>query len=652
MAVEKMVMLSVVGRLDDMEDILFDILESESLDMVDAMTQLSENSNIYRLEDNVEMVVDLNNLAPFPQDPGIRSRANEAQKLVEYFGIDSIPVHRIDPSSDQTQRFEALIERVEPLRKEYEDINRKLEEAENFKRNVELFKNVDVDLNKIRDLEYFSARFGRLEKSSRIRLKESYENLLALVFHTGSFEDEEVYMILYPNEVADEIDRVLKSLHWIDIPILEHAEGTAKDTLAHLEENEKRLHRRMAVMEDEREKIYTEDREKVKDILAHALFMGRVEEAKQKMARSNKYFLVTGWTDEDGVEEIRKRTEKYPELTVTVQGEEAAAKGITPPTKLSNPSFFKPFELLVRMYGIPHYNEIDPTIFVGITYMLLFGAMFGDVGQGLIFVLMGWVVAQKWQPDMGGLLMRMGAASTVFGFLYGSVFGNEELIPALWMRPFENISQVLVIAIGFGIVLLLLAYGMNFLNAIKNKDVAGGLFGEHGLFGFLVFIMLLLMILDVAGVVTILPMWVAAAILIASMLLMIFKKPIIAKLTDTELHYEGGKSGYFIESSFSMIELLISTLSGIVSFIRVGAFAINHVGLFMAFHVMAEMATHSVGNILILVLGNVLIIGLEGLIVFIQGLRLEYYELFSRYYSGNGREFRSDKLRLTKGKQK
>ncbi|CAC9929072.1 V-type ATPase subunit family protein [Aedoeadaptatus nemausensis] len=646
MAVERMVMLSVVGRLENMEDILFEVLQSGTLDMVDAMTQLSENSNIYSLEDNVEMVVDLNNLAPFPINSDVRQRTQDAKKLVDYFKIDDLNLSDFDPNADVLAYYKELMDRIGPMQKEYDEILKRLDDIAMFEENLALFENVDVDLKKIKDLNYFSTRFGRLEKSARVRLKSSYENLLALIFHTGSFEDEEVYMITYPNEVSEEIDRVLKSLHWIDVPILDYAKGTPRETLREFREEEEALHRRLKEIEKERDQIYNDDRDKVRKILAHILFLGRVEEAKEKMAVSKKYFLMTGWTDEAGIEEVRRRTEKYPDVVLTIQEEDTAAKGITPPTKLTNPKFFKPFELLVRMYGIPKYNEIDPTVFVGITYLLLFGAMFGDVGQGLIFVLIGWLVSKKKQKDMGGLLMRMGGASVIFGFLYGSVFGNEEIIDALWMRPFQNIEQVLAVAIGFGVVLLVLAYGMNFANAIKNKDLARGLFGEHGLFGFLVFAMLLIMILDVAGVVTIVPMAVAVAILVLSILLMIFKKPIMAKMQKTEVQYEGGKSGYFIESSFSMIELLISTLSGIVSFIRVGAFAINHVGLFMAFHTMAQMAPHNIGGVIILILGNILIIGLEGLIVFIQGLRLEYYELFSRYYSGSGREFKSDSLSL------
>ena len=629
MAVERMVMLSAVGRIENLRDILFEILDSQALDMVDAMTQLAENSNIYSLEDNVDMVVDLNNLAPFPVNTDIRQKAQEAQKLVDYFHIKDLRITAFEDADSLNRRYQALLDRVEPMRKEYDAIHERLEAIAMFKENVSLFENVDVDLNQIRDMKYFTARFGRLEKSARVRLKNSYENLLAIVFHTGTFEDEEVYMIVYPNEVADEIDRVLKSLHGIDVPVMENAMGTAKETLTKLEKEETDLYTRLSELDEERKTLYRDDRDKVREILGHMLFLGRVEEAKQQMATAKEHFLITGWTDEAGVEEIRRRTEKFPDVIITTQSEEEAAQGITPPTKLNNPKFFKPFELLV-----------------GITYMLLFGAMFGDVGQGAVFFLIGLILSKRRQKDMGGLLMRMGASSVVFGFLYGSVFGYEDVIDALWLRPFQNIEQVLMAAIGFGIVLLVMAYGMNFANAIKNKDLARGLFGEHGLFGFLVFAMLLAMILDVAGIVSFIPMPVAAGILAISIVLMIFKKPIMAKIQKTDVDYQGNKSGYFIESSFSMIELLISTLSGIVSFIRVGAFAINHVGLFMAFHVMSEMASHDIGGYVILILGNILIIGLEGLIVFIQGLRLEYYELFSRYYDGSGREFRSDNLKL------
>ena len=173
MAVERMKMLSVVARIEDMNDILFEVLDSEALDMVDAMTQLAENSNIYSLEDNVDMVVDLNNLGPFPIDTDVRQRTQEAQKLVEYFHIKDLSINSFEGTDGLDERYRALVDRVEPLRDEYEKIHNRLDTIAMFKQNMALFENVDVDLTKIRDMKYFTARFGRLEKSARVRLKSS-----------------------------------------------------------------------------------------------------------------------------------------------------------------------------------------------------------------------------------------------------------------------------------------------------------------------------------------------------------------------------------------------------------------------------------------------------------------------------------------------
>lgn len=650
MAVEKMVMLNVVGKLENLEETLYEVLKSETVDFVDAINQLSKNNAIYELDaDDVDMIVDVSNLVPFIPDQEEKERLKKTHKLLDYFGIDAITLKDLENSTKTREDIDKLYEETKVFIEEEKAIREKIEMDEQFKENMAQFKNVDISISDLREMEYFTARFGRLERSARLRLKENYNHIVAAVFHTGSYKDEEVYLAIYPNEVALEADRVLQSLHWIDVPVMDYADGTAMETIEKINQEEVSLKNREKEIAKIRDDVYQERADEIRQTLAKGLLLGRIEEAKAKMAKSKKYFLLSGWASRDGLEKVRSIVKGIEGSSITAIDGEGERLLQTPPTKLKNHGFFRPFELLVRMYGVPEYNEVDPTIFVGITYMLLFGAMFGDLGQGAIFFLIGLFMSgkEKW-VEMGGLLTRLGGSSMVFGLLYGSVFGSEELIPALWMRPFENITDALVFAIGFGVVLLLFAYGISFYNAYKNKDLYEGIFGEHGLMGFLVFAMLIIMLLDITQVIRLLPISVAGGILVLAIVLMIFKKPLMAKIQRQEVEYEEGKAGYYIESSFSIIELLISTLSGIVSFIRVGAFAINHVGLFLAFKTMADMANSEFANILILVLGNILIIGLEGLIVFIQGLRLEYYELFSRYYSGSGVEFKSDTLKLKK----
>ena len=130
---------------------------------------------------------------------------------------------------------------------------------------------------------------------------------------------------------------------------------------------------------------------------------------------------------------------------------------VSPPTRLKNPALFKPFEMFVEMYGLPAYQEMDPTIFIALTYTLMFGIMFGDVGQGLCLLIGGFVFYRIRHMNLGAILSLAGIWSTVFGFMYGSVFGFEDILKPVWMRPMDNIMTTLMLSIGFGMFLILAA---------------------------------------------------------------------------------------------------------------------------------------------------------------------------------------------------
>ena len=157
------------------------------------------------------------------------------------------------------------------------------------------------------------------------------------------------------------------------------------------------------------------------------------------------------------------------------------------PTKLKNNFILRPFEALVKMYSIPDYKETDPTPFFAITYLLLFGMMFGDVGQGLIFVIAGMLFSKK-LGIIAKIIQRIGFSSMFFGFVYESVFGIEELIPALIIRPMNDINTILVATIGLGILMILIAYIINFRNLKMRREFGKLFFDKNGLSGFLFYI--------------------------------------------------------------------------------------------------------------------------------------------------------------------
>lgn len=440
----------------------------------------------------------------------------------------------------------------------------------------------------------------------------------------------EDYLLVYPKSVEDEVNRTISSLGFIDKEIPE------KSSLEQIKKEYKENQEKLEEVNKKLEKIKEENIDDLKNLPKTIDFYKKSSKLKDKMLKGRKYFYLSGWVPQSKLQVVKDTVDKYEDSLVDQKKNSQTIAN--PPTKLKNNKIARPFEFLVNMYGAPNYNELDPTGFFTITYMLLYGLMFGDLGQGLIFVLASFLIEKK-NKIFGQLVRRIGLSASFFGLMYGSFFGIEDLIPTLLIKPFDNILKVLVASVAFGVILLFISYILGIYNKLhKQKDLEEGVFGKEGIAGLIMMISFILIILNIVKVNPI-PMPVSIISLILSIVLMIFKQPISRKLLDIYPIYDKSSSDYYIESSFSIIEALLSVFSNLVSFTRVGAFAINHVGLYMAFEVMSKLVGGGFIGIIILILGNILIIGLEGMIVFIQGLRLEFYEMFSKYYKGDGQKF-------------
>ena len=442
--------------------------------------------------------------------------------------------------------------------------------------------------------------------------------------------NEESYLLVYPKKVKKDVSRSINTLGFVDNDIPDNLNSSNIDR-EYIKVNDEltSLNRQINTINSQ----YEDTINNLSYSLDHAK---KSEELKSNMAQGDKYFYLSGWVPESEVDKFKTLEDKYDNTILSTKDDQSVNQ--QPPTRLKNNKVFKPFEYLVNMYGAPSYDEVDPTPFFAITYMLLYGLMFGDLGQGLVFLALGFYISKK-NKTYGALLKRIGISASVFGLMYGSFFGKEDLIPTLLIKPFDNVMTVLIASVVFGISLMVISYIIGIYNKVsKQHNIGGGIFGKEGLAGLMMMISFIIIVLNLVNKSPI-PMPIGTVMLILSIIMMVFKQPIAGEITGSKRLYDSNKSDYYIESSFSIIEALLSVFSNLVSFTRVGAFAINHVGLYMAFEVMANLAGGFWGGV-ILLLGNLLIIGLEGMIVFIQGLRLEFYEMFSKYYEGNGRLFR------------
>ncbi|MDR7857393.1 V-type ATPase 116kDa subunit family protein [Tissierella sp.] len=639
MSVEKMTMMNVIGNISDVDNVLKDIILSGKVELVSALSQIEDNSFVFKVEnENLEKVIDLNYITSFSKDKNYEELLKRGEELEEVFDIkfkhkepnleDNIDIDKM--SKEFSNIYEEVKESNEKLKAAKED----LERVQGFYKNLSQTNGMNISIDDLRNLSYFDFTLGILSKEDRIKLKKNYENILAVILHTGTGKEGEAYLAIYPSSMREEMNRILRSLNFKEIKIPDNYSGTPEEITKYLFNKKEELEKEINSLDRTLISLKEKHRDNISTILNQLKTKGKIEGIKEELARSNKFFYLSGWVSNKDKESIGKILNAYKDMLVIFKDD----SDLTPPTKLRNNWIFRPFESLVKMYGMPSYNELDPTPFLSLSYMLLFGAMFGDLGQGLILLLGGILLGRK-NKMFGGLLSRLGLSSMVFGTLYGAVFGIETLLPALLIKPFENINTVLISAILVGIVLILVSYIYGMINSYKRKDMEEGLFGKEGLAGFIFYLCLLVLVGGNLIGKPILPIGVGVVIILLCVAAMVFKQPLTHLVMGKRPLHGEDIGGYYIESVFSIVETLLSMLSGTVSFIRVGAFALTHVGLAVAFETIGHMIGTLTGNIIVMIIGNIIIIGMEGVIVFIQGLRLQYYELFSRYYKGEGKEF-------------
>ncbi len=337
---------------------------------------------------------------------------------------------------------------------------------------------------------------------------------------------------------------------------------------------------------------------------------------------------IGGWVPHADVPALRavleERLEKRFVLSVRDPRPE---ERLQVPSVMRHVWFLRPIVQLVKTYGVPRYGEIDPTLLFAITFIAMYGMMFGDVGHGLSIALLG-LVLRKRLKQFTRFVVAIGLSSTVFGLAYGSVFGYEEWLHPLWMSPLTDPTRMLTLALYWGVGFIVLTTLLNIRNRLVDGDKEKALLDRNGLAGLLFYLGLLFAgFRTAAGAET---GWLEALAVLVPYAIVIGH---MWHENDVPL---GERILIVVIEGF---ETVVKYISNTLSFLRVAAFSLNHVALAIAVFTLAGMLD-TVGHWITVVLGNVFIIGFEGAIVAIQVLRLEYYEGFSRFYSGDGREFR------------
>lgn len=330
---------------------------------------------------------------------------------------------------------------------------------------------------------------------------------------------------------------------------------------------------------------------------------------------SEDFAWVTGWTSDRDGEAIQQALDRAGVSAIVRYP--PAPHEVQPPMVLLNPGWARPFELFAGMIGTPSGDEADPSLLVAVLVPLMFGYMFGDIGHGLVLLLTGLVLQARW--PLLRILVANGASAMLFGVVFGSVFGHEDIIPALWLHPLDDPMPVMLVPLAGGVLILLLGLSLNAVEAWWRGGFRDWLRVEAAV---------LCMYLSLLAA-----PFLRASLAITVLGLFWYLAGSLHGIQSGRLARLGVALGTLLES---IMQLLINT----ISFVRVGAFALAHGGLSLAFVIMAGATQNVVAGFLIMLLGNVIVILLEGLVVTIQTTRLVLFEFFIRFLRGSGRMFR------------
>jgi vacuolar-type H+-ATPase subunit I/STV1 len=365
-----------------------------------------------------------------------------------------------------------------------------------------------------------------------------------------------------------------------------------------------------------------------------------VLKAMRRASFSAKAMFITGWMDaKDKIRLVTILREICGERFIVSDERDPDA-----PVRLINIRMFKPFELIVKTMGMPANSEIDPTPLAAVTFVLVFGLMFGDLGQGLVLSITGLVlkfIAKKKDREnlgqAGSILFVCGLWAAFCGILYGSLFSSEHLIPALWIHPAGNIMELFSVTIFLGAVVIVVGLCINIINAFINADYPEAFLEKKGMAILILYVAIVLFTVRYMSQRQAPAPWEIAAFIFLPLVAFALRGVLGPLFFRAQRPHDVGE--YVTETVMDVVEIALGMFANTISFIRVGAFALAHAGLSIVTYTLAGMADPGLKSftaITILVAGNIFIIGFEGLICGIQSMRLEYYEFFSKFYKGDG----------------
>ncbi len=594
------------------------------------------------------------------------------QIIRSYLDIPDLTDYDSEPESPKTEDFSdaaEIISAVDALREQEIKAKEELKKVEDAYKEAAAFANLKVSYSELEHLSFLTMRIGKIDPAVLDDLEFALGEH-AVIIPLG--DDKTRVMAACSRKSRFALDSELKKFGFVPLEIPKDFTGVPDDMLKSLKEQCEAAKKALADISEQRASYAETHKDKLLLLLQRFSVGMQVQIFRDKLEATQLVYRVTGWIPEYESDKLIKELDNLTEGRIAVRQykpeEVAAVKSgrAQVPVKLRHGKLIKSFEGMIFSYAAPKYGTIDPTPFVAAFFTLLFGIMFGDAGQGLVFILAGLLMYFN-ILKVGGwnkyslVFISIGLSSFIMGLLTGEFFANDEILrpfglfvtglfvgkekafaPILHLMPGSGNMPLVFIFFGFtlsvGFVINSLGLIINFMNNISLKKYGNAFFGKTGMCGAFFFWYVIALAIRMAAFkhrISIFD-WVFIGL---TLLGVFFAHPLERLVSGEHPIFDNGFLGAVIEGLVEIIEVISTYLSNTVSFLRVGAFALAHVVLGYIIFEMNKLLG-GIGGLAVVIIGNVVVIVLEGMIVAIQVLRLQYYEFFSKFFNETGVEFK------------
>ena len=596
------------------------------------------------------------------------------QQLRAYLNIeDEVSISdAVLPVSDDYATADSLVASVNELKNNEVAQTEALKRVDEAYREAAAFANLKMPYEELEHLSFLTLRIGKIDPAVLDELKFAIGDR-GIVVQLG--DDKSRILAASSKKGRFSLDAELKKYGFVGMEVPKGFKGIPDDALDTLQQKRLAAEKALDEVVNERHNFALTHKTELMRLLGTFSLGMQVNDVKSRLQSTHMVYRLTGWVpvfdskqlmkDLDQLTEGRIAVREYQpsEVPAVIAGHEKV------PVQLTHGKLVGAFERMIFSYGAPVYGMIDPTPFVALFFTILFGIMFGDFGQGLVFLIAGILMAKN-VIKVGGwnkfapVFISIGVSSSIMGLLTGEFFSNETLLepfaefvtglfgtpraPILKMMPSsdpQSIARMFMFfgfSIGVGFIINSIGLIINICNQFSMNRLGQALFGKSGICGACFFWYVVAFAVRVAAFHhTPAPYdWIIIGVTLFGAA---FWEPLARLVEGKRPVFEEGIGSAVIGGIVDLIEVVSGYLSNSVSFMRVGAFALSHAVLGYIINTMTHLVG-GVGGIVVLIIGNAVVILLEGMIVAIQVIRLQYYEFFSKFFNETGREFKPFKF--------